>query len=126
MKRRIATVVAAVAFSVTVPVALAQTTPTSDTANTTTAPRGTEMGPGMMYGQAQGQGPPPAQGLVQTHTQGGNGPGMTYSQGQGSFGTGMMGGYGVGWMGGYAGIWVVILLVVVVGAVAFIVMQKRK
>ena len=51
---------------------------------------------------------------------------MTYSQGQGSNGTGMMGGYGVGWMGGYAGIWVVILLVVVVGAVTFIVMQKRK
>lgn len=33
---------------------------------------------------------------------------------------------GVGWMGGYGGIWVPILLVVVVGLVAWVVMQKRK
>lgn len=34
--------------------------------------------------------------------------------------------WGGGWMGGYAGVWVPILLVVVVGLVAWIVMQKRK
>ncbi len=33
---------------------------------------------------------------------------------------------GSGWMGGYGGLWVPILLVVVVGLVAWIVMQKRK
>jgi preprotein translocase subunit SecG len=33
---------------------------------------------------------------------------------------------GSGWMGGYGGYWVPILLVVVVGLVAWIVMQKRK
>lgn len=33
---------------------------------------------------------------------------------------------GSGWMGGYGGVWVPILLVVVVGLVARIVMQKRK
>ena len=37
---------------------------------------------------------------------------------------GMMSGFG--WMGGYGGYWVPILLVVVVGLVAWIVMQKRK
>jgi hypothetical protein len=37
---------------------------------------------------------------------------------------GGMGGYG--WMGGYGGYWVPVLLVVVVGLVAWIVMQKRK
>ena len=31
-----------------------------------------------------------------------------------------------GWMGGYGGYWVPVLLVVVVGLVAWIVMQKRK
>lgn len=31
-----------------------------------------------------------------------------------------------GWMGGYGGVWVPILLVVVVGLVAWIAMQKRK
>ena len=31
-----------------------------------------------------------------------------------------------GWMGGYGGVWVPILLVVVVGLVAWIVMQRRK
>jgi hypothetical protein len=34
--------------------------------------------------------------------------------------------WGGGWMGGYGGVWVPILLVVVVGFVAWIVMQKRK
>jgi uncharacterized membrane protein len=34
--------------------------------------------------------------------------------------------WGSGWMGGYGGLWVPILLVVVVGLVAWIVMQKRK
>ena len=118
MKKLIATAVAAVAFAVTVPVALAQTTPGSDTSPPVTAPRGVETGPGMMYGQGQGQG--------QTPAQGGTGPGMTYGQGQGSYGSGMMNGYGVGWMGGYGGIWVVILLVIVVGAVTWIVTQRRK
>lgn len=33
---------------------------------------------------------------------------------------------GVGWMGGYGGYWVPVLLVVVVGLVAWIVMQRRK
>jgi uncharacterized membrane protein len=37
---------------------------------------------------------------------------------------GGMGGYG--WMGGYGGYWVPVLLVVVVGLVAWIVMQERK
>jgi hypothetical protein len=37
---------------------------------------------------------------------------------------GMMSGFG--WMGGYGGYWVPILLVVVVGLVAWVVMQKRK
>ncbi len=31
-----------------------------------------------------------------------------------------------GWMGGYGGYWVPVLLVVVVGLVAWIVLQKRK
>jgi hypothetical protein len=34
--------------------------------------------------------------------------------------------WGGGWMGGYGGVWVPVLLVVVVGLVAWIVMQKRK
>jgi predicted lipid-binding transport protein (Tim44 family) len=34
--------------------------------------------------------------------------------------------WGNGWMGGYGGFWVPILLVVVVGLVVWIVMQKRK
>ena len=39
----------------------------------------------------------------------------------------MMNGAGMGaWMGGYGGVWVPILLVIVVGLVAWIVMQKRK
>ena len=116
MKRLIATAVAAVAFAVTVPVALAQTSSGSDTSPPVTAPRGIETGSGMMYGQGQGQ----------TPTQVGTGPGMMYGQGQGTYGSGMMSGYGVGWMGGYGGIWVVILLIVVVGAVTWIVTQKRK
>jgi uncharacterized membrane protein len=33
---------------------------------------------------------------------------------------------GFGWMGGYGGYWVPLLLVLVVGLVAWIVMQKRK
>lgn len=33
---------------------------------------------------------------------------------------------GVGWMGGYAGYWMPALLVVLVGVVAWIVMQRRK
>ncbi len=33
---------------------------------------------------------------------------------------------GVGWMGGYGGYWVPVLLVVVVGLVAWIVIQRRK
>jgi len=34
--------------------------------------------------------------------------------------------WGGGWMGGYGGFWMPVLLVVVVGFVAWIVMQKRK
>lgn len=34
--------------------------------------------------------------------------------------------WGGGWMGGYGGVWGPILLVVVIGFVAWIVMQKRK
>jgi uncharacterized membrane protein len=34
--------------------------------------------------------------------------------------------WGGGWMGGYGGVWVPVLLVVVVGLVAWIVLQKRK
>ncbi len=33
---------------------------------------------------------------------------------------------GVGWMGGYGGYWMPVLLVVVVGLVAWVVMKKRK
>lgn len=43
-----------------------------------------------------------------------NGPMMNGGMGQG------------GWMGGYGGYWMPVLLVVVVGLVAWIVMQKRK
>lgn len=42
---------------------------------------------------------------------------------------GMMSGggmWGGGWMGGYGGYWMPILLVVVVGLVVWVVMQKRK
>ena len=39
----------------------------------------------------------------------------------------MNGGMGsVGWMGGYGGYWGPVLLIVIVGLVAWIVMQKRK
>jgi uncharacterized membrane protein len=51
------------------------------------------------------------------------------SQSQGSYGpgSGMMGGYGSNWMGGYGGMWLPILVVVVVvGLVAWVVAQKRK
>lgn len=49
--------------------------------------------------------------------QGGYGSGM---------GSGMMSGYGVGWMGGYGGILLPILLVVVVGLVAWVVTNRKK
>lgn len=49
------------------------------------------------------------------------------SQGGYGMGPGMMDGYSFGWMGGYGGIWVPILLVVLVaGAVAWAVAQKKK
>ena len=38
----------------------------------------------------------------------------------------MDGGWMGGWMGGMGGVWVPILLVIVVGLVAWVVMQKRK
>ncbi len=127
MKRIVATTFAALAIAMTAPLALAQTQSSPETAPPATAPRGTETGPGMMYGQGQAQvpvqGQVPAQG--QTQNQGDNGPGM-YRQGQGANGPWMMGNYGIGWMGGYAGIGMLLLLVVTVGAVAVIVMQKRK
>ena len=31
-----------------------------------------------------------------------------------------------GWMGGYGGVWLPVLLIIVVGIVAWVVMQKRK
>ena len=49
--------------------------------------------------------------------------GVALAQG-GTMMNGGMGGYG--WMGGYGGYWVPVLLVVVVGLVAWIVMQRRK
>lgn len=51
------------------------------------------------------------------------GAGLAYGQG----GHMMNGGgwYG-GWMGGYGGIWIPILLVVIVGLLAWIVMKRRK
>lgn len=48
------------------------------------------------------------------------------AQGQGGYGSGMMSGYGAGWMGGYGGILLPILLVVVVGLVAWVVMNRKK
>lgn len=52
------------------------------------------------------------------------------AQAQGGYGTGMgsgmMSGYGVGWMGEYGGILLPILLVVVVGLVAWVVMNRKK
>lgn len=50
------------------------------------------------------------------------GPASAFAQG----GHMMDGGWMGGWMGGYGGAWVPILLVVVVGLVAWVVMQKRK
>ena len=50
------------------------------------------------------------------------GPASTFAQG----GHMMDGGWMGGWMRGYGGAWVPILLVVVVGLVAWVVMQKRK
>ncbi|NMG75908.1 hypothetical protein [Aromatoleum diolicum] len=48
------------------------------------------------------------------------------AQAQGGYGSGMMSGYGAGWMGGYGGILLPILLVVVVGLVAWVVMNRKK
>ncbi|MGK2913556.1 MAG: hypothetical protein ACSLE5_03710 [Porticoccaceae bacterium] len=47
---------------------------------------------------------------------------------QGGYGMGgMMDGYGFGWMGGYGGIWLPILVVIaLVGFVAWLVTQKKK
>lgn len=42
-----------------------------------------------------------------------------------SMGSGMMGGYGAGWMAGGM-IWMVLLVIVVAGLVAWFVAQKRK
>ena len=42
-------------------------------------------------------------------------------------GTMMDGGmHGTGWMGGYGGYWGPVLLIIVIGLVAWVVMQKRK
>lgn len=44
-----------------------------------------------------------------------------------SQGYGMMGGNDAGWMGGgYGGIWLILLVIVIAGLVAWIVAQKRK
>lgn len=57
----------------------------------------------------------------------GSAPGLgangAWAQGGNMMNGGMWGG---GWMGGYGGVWGPILLVVVIGLVAWIVMQKRK
>ena len=50
------------------------------------------------------------------------GPGSAFAQS----GRMMNDGWAGSWMGGYGGVWVPILLVIVVGLVAWIVMQKRK
>ncbi len=50
------------------------------------------------------------------------GPASAFAQGGNMMNGGGMG----GWMGGYGGVWVPILLVLVVGLVAWVVMQKRK
>lgn len=52
------------------------------------------------------------------------GPASAQNGGMMNGGNGGM--WGGGWMGGYGGYWVPILLVAVVGLVAWIVMQKRK
>jgi len=36
------------------------------------------------------------------------------------------GGWYGGWMGGYGGVWIPILLIVIVGLLAWIVIQRRK
>jgi hypothetical protein len=50
------------------------------------------------------------------------GAGLAYGQD----GHMMSGGWYGGWMGGYGGVWIPILLVVIVGLLAWIVMKKRK
>ncbi len=52
------------------------------------------------------------------------GPASAQNRGMMNGGNGGM--WGGGWMGGYGGYWMPILLVAVVGLVAWIVMQKRK
>ena len=52
--------------------------------------------------------------------------GTASAQNGGMMNGGYGGMWGGGWMGGYGGFWVPILLVAVVGLVAWIVMQKRK
>ncbi len=125
------TVVAAttgVAIAVGVPFTLAQTAPKSDPAPPAASSHGYEAGSNMMYGQAQVPSQGQAQGSTQGAAQAGYGPGMMYGQGQSGYGPGMMGGYGgAGWMGGYGGLLVPILLVLaVVGLVAWVVKQKSK
>jgi hypothetical protein len=51
------------------------------------------------------------------------GTGVASAQNGNMMNGGMSGG---GWMGGYGGIWGPILLVVAIGLVAWVVMQKRK
>jgi hypothetical protein len=48
-------------------------------------------------------------------------------QGTHNMGSGMMNGYGYGWMGGSGGIWIpTLLVIVIVGLVAWIIKQKKK
>ena len=54
------------------------------------------------------------------------GPASAFAQNGNMMDGSGMGGWMGGWMGGYGGVWVPILLVIVVGLVAWIVMQKRK
>jgi len=106
-KLTIAAGIAAVAIAMSMPFALGQSTPNSNTAPPAASTPDNQgqgaYGPGMMGGNAQGQN-------------------------QGGYGSRMMGGgYGFGWMGGYGGIWVPILLVILVaGLVAWVVRQKKK
>ncbi|MGB5081514.1 MAG: hypothetical protein WBO23_12310 [Burkholderiales bacterium] len=122
-KLTIAAAIAAVAIAITLPFALGQTTPNSDTAPPAASSPDKQgqgaYGPGMMGGNAQTQDQGP--------NRGGYGPGMMSGNAQGQ-NQGLMGGsYGFGWMGGYGGIWVPILLVILVaGVVAWVVSQKKK
>jgi len=150
-KMIIAAAMTALAIAMTAPLTFAQTASKSDTAGPAASSPDYPSAPGSMGGYAQGQGgygpgmmrgqgQAQGQGMYRSGSmggyaqgQGGYGPGMMggqaqpQGQGQGAYGRSVMGGYGAGWMGGYGGIGVLILLVVaLVGLVAWIVRRKQK